>query len=142
MIQYQSFFLEIGNALLKREMWEKALDCFAAIQECERVRMAVIRVCQADWPKIPDDPSHIYAIGICHQQMKDYSQALEALRWGEPYVSELAYAYNNPVVSVDEENLEARLRLANILEETGQKGEALEIVTQGMAELSRSVTPC
>jgi general transcription factor 3C polypeptide 3 (transcription factor C subunit 4) len=36
-MQYQSLFLEIGEALLKRDMWEKALDCFAAIQECEGV---------------------------------------------------------------------------------------------------------
>jgi hypothetical protein len=29
--------------------------------------------------------------------------------------------------------LEARLRLANVLEETGEKAEALEIVTDGMS---------
>ena len=36
-IQYQSLFSELGEALLKREMWEKALDCFAVIQECDGV---------------------------------------------------------------------------------------------------------
>ncbi len=33
--------------------------------------------------KIPDDPSHIFAIGVCHHQMKEYGQAFEALRWGD-----------------------------------------------------------
>ena len=38
-MQYQSLFLELGNALIKRDMWEKALDCFAVMQECEGVRV-------------------------------------------------------------------------------------------------------
>jgi len=33
---------------------------------------------------------------------------------------------------VNPSNLEARLRLANVLEETGQKAEALEIVSDGV----------
>jgi thioredoxin-like negative regulator of GroEL len=36
------------------------------------------------------------------------------------------------VVAEDPDHLEARLRLANVLEETGDKAEALEIVTDGM----------
>ena len=35
------------------------------------------------------------------------------------------------VVAEDPDHLEARLRLANVLEEDGQKAEALEIVTDG-----------
>jgi hypothetical protein len=41
-MQYHDLFLEIGNALLKREMWEKALDCLAVIQECEGVSKIVL----------------------------------------------------------------------------------------------------
>jgi hypothetical protein len=29
--------MDLGAALMKREMWEKALDCFGAVQECETV---------------------------------------------------------------------------------------------------------
>jgi hypothetical protein len=42
------------------------------------------------------------------------------------------------VIAEDEEHLEARLRLANVLEEQGHKAEALDIVTEGM---SRSRVP-
>lgn len=30
-------FIELGEALMKRELWEKALDCFAPINEEESV---------------------------------------------------------------------------------------------------------
>jgi hypothetical protein len=39
------------------------------------------------------------------------------------------------VVAEDPDHLEARLRLANVLEETGDKAEALEIVTDGKSAL-------
>jgi hypothetical protein len=39
------------------------------------------------------------------------------------------------VVAEDPDHLEARLRLANVLEEAGEKAEALEIVTDGMPTL-------
>jgi hypothetical protein len=39
------------------------------------------------------------------------------------------------VVAEDPDHLEARLRLANVLEEDGQKAEALEIVTDGKSAL-------
>jgi hypothetical protein len=39
------------------------------------------------------------------------------------------------VVAEDPDHLEARLRLANVLEETGEKAEALEIVTDGKSAL-------
>jgi general transcription factor 3C polypeptide 3 (transcription factor C subunit 4) len=34
----QEMFIELGEALMKRELWEKALDCFAPINEEESVR--------------------------------------------------------------------------------------------------------
>jgi hypothetical protein len=30
-------FVELGQALMKRELWEKALDCFASINEEDAV---------------------------------------------------------------------------------------------------------
>jgi len=39
------------------------------------------------------------------------------------------------VAAEDPDHLEARLRLANVLEEQGKKAEALEIVTDGMFTL-------
>jgi thioredoxin-like negative regulator of GroEL len=41
------------------------------------------------------------------------------------------------VAAEDPDHLEARLRLANVLEEQGNKAEALEIVTDG-----KSFLPC
>ncbi|KAK4684844.1 general transcription factor 3C polypeptide 3 (transcription factor C subunit 4), partial [Tremellales sp. Uapishka_1] len=103
--QYQRIFKDLGEALIQREMWEKALDCLALIQECE---------------EIPDDPELVYSIGVCQYGMKEYTQAIESLRWG-PSIA---------FVSKAEGNAEARLKLAAILEETGHKAEALEIVTE------------
>lgn len=48
-MQYHDLFLEIGNALLKREMWEKALDCLAVIQECDGVSVNALSC--ADFPR-------------------------------------------------------------------------------------------
>ncbi|KAK8847416.1 hypothetical protein IAR55_005274 [Kwoniella newhampshirensis] len=98
-MQYHSFFLELGDALIQREMWDKALECFGAVQECE---------------DLPDDPAHIYAIGLCQHHLKNLPEAHEALQW---------------VVSNDPENIQARLRLANVLEDMGRKNEALELVS-------------
>ncbi|WWD21507.1 hypothetical protein CI109_105993 [Kwoniella shandongensis] len=98
-MQYHSFFLELGDALIQRELWDKALECYGAIQECE---------------DLPDDPAHIYAIGLCQHQLKNFQEAHEALQW---------------VVSNDPENIQARLRLANVLEDMGRKNEALELVS-------------
>ena len=33
----KEMFIELGEALMKRELWEKALDCFAPINEEESV---------------------------------------------------------------------------------------------------------
>ncbi|OCF32590.1 hypothetical protein I317_00359 [Kwoniella heveanensis CBS 569] len=99
-LQYSSLFIELGDALMKREMWEKALECYAAIQECE---------------EIDDTPSQIYAVGICQHQLKNHSQARDALQW---------------VMENDPENINARLRLANVLEDMGHKAEALDLVSE------------
>jgi hypothetical protein len=32
-------FVELGQALMKRELWEKALDCFASINEEDAVSL-------------------------------------------------------------------------------------------------------
>jgi uncharacterized protein HemY len=34
-LEHQALFLELGLACVKRQLWEKALDCLAAIQESE-----------------------------------------------------------------------------------------------------------
>ena len=43
------------------------------------------------------------------------------------------------VIAEDEDHLEARLRLANVLEEQGHKAEALDIVTEGTSRSSSAV---
>lgn len=37
-VAHQESFIELGEALMKRELWERALDCFAPINEEEQVR--------------------------------------------------------------------------------------------------------
>lgn len=37
-VEHQALFIELGDALMKRELWEKALECYASIQECDDVR--------------------------------------------------------------------------------------------------------
>ena len=46
----------------------------------------------------------------------------------------MAQAYCPSVTSVDHDNLEAKLRMANVLEDMGRKTEALEIVSEGASE--------
>ena len=37
MVMHQDMFVELGQALMKRELWDKALDCFASINEEDAV---------------------------------------------------------------------------------------------------------
>lgn len=39
---YHAIFIELGNALMKRELWQDALDCFAAVQESDDVRFILV----------------------------------------------------------------------------------------------------
>nr|XP_019047149.1 hypothetical protein I302_03756 [Kwoniella bestiolae CBS 10118]OCF26079.1 hypothetical protein I302_03756 [Kwoniella bestiolae CBS 10118] len=97
-LTYHPLFVELGEALMKRELWDKALDCYASIQECEEA----------------NSTDEVYNVGICHHQLKDLQQAQEALSW---------------VVENAPDNIAARLRLANVLEDMGRKAEALELVS-------------
>ncbi|WWC86899.1 uncharacterized protein L201_001778 [Kwoniella dendrophila CBS 6074] len=98
-LQYHPLFVELGDALMKRELWDKALDCYASIQECQ---------------ELPDSIDEVYNVGICHHQLRDLHSAQEALQW---------------VVSNAPDNINARLRLANVLEDMGKKAEALDLVS-------------
>ncbi|EIW71252.1 hypothetical protein TREMEDRAFT_27203, partial [Tremella mesenterica DSM 1558] len=62
----QTLFMELGEALLKREMWEKALEVLAELQSNDN---------------IPDSPALIYALGQCYYRLQDHAAAEEALRW-------------------------------------------------------------
>lgn len=68
MLTHYTYLQELGDALMTRDRWERALDCFAAVQECE---------------ELPDDPPLIYKIGVCQWKMGDLEEALEALQWGK-----------------------------------------------------------
>ncbi|WRT64759.1 uncharacterized protein IL334_001693 [Kwoniella shivajii] len=98
-LQYHRLFLELGGALMKRELWEKALDCYASIQESD---------------ELLDTPEEVYHVGICHHNLKNLHEAQEALQW---------------VVTSEPDHINARLRLANVLEDMGRKAEALELVS-------------
>jgi general transcription factor 3C polypeptide 3 (transcription factor C subunit 4) len=68
----------------------------------------------------------IYGIALCHLNLKDLPQAQEAFQWGR-----FCWIRLMLVVDVQPENLEARLKLANVLEDMGQRSEALEMVSEG-----------
>jgi general transcription factor 3C polypeptide 3 (transcription factor C subunit 4) len=36
-VDHQDMFVELGQALMKRELWDRALDCFASINEEDSV---------------------------------------------------------------------------------------------------------
>jgi hypothetical protein len=36
-VAYQDMYIELGNALMKRELWDRALECFATINEEDSV---------------------------------------------------------------------------------------------------------
>ena len=46
MEQYHDLFLDLGKLLLRRELWSKALDCLAVIQECAQV--SYISLCRLE----------------------------------------------------------------------------------------------
>jgi general transcription factor 3C polypeptide 3 (transcription factor C subunit 4) len=84
------------------------------------------------------------AMGICHQHLKDNAAALEALRWGESNSGSYCVlpVLINIVVSVQPDNLDARLRLANVLEDSGHKAEALDMVSEVLRlRASETVNP-
>lgn len=118
-IRHSDLFLALADELFQRKLWDQALNCYAAVQECD---------------EISDDPETIYHIGVCHHQTKDLSQAVDALRWGSSTFIPCpprGVKADGVVAKNDPGNLEARLRLATVLEEQGNKAEALEIVSEG-----------
>ncbi|WVN89418.1 uncharacterized protein L203_104641 [Cryptococcus depauperatus CBS 7841] len=98
--EHQSLLTSLGDALALKEHWSRALDCYAAIQECD---------------ELPDDSKLIHKIGVCQWKLGDLDEALEALEW---------------VANVDPENFEAKLKMASVLEDLGRKAEALDIITE------------
>lgn len=80
-VAHQDMFVELGEALMKRELWERALDCFASINEEDAAsRFSIVRKGTND--QIEDEPSNIYALGVCLHQTGKAEQALDYLRWG------------------------------------------------------------
>lgn len=39
-------YIELGNALMKRELWDRALECFATINEEDSVGFSNLRECR------------------------------------------------------------------------------------------------
>lgn len=84
---YKDMFIELGNALMVREQWETALECFGKIQESDDVSDLSLRSQTSLMLQIDDTPDTILAIGLCHYHMKNSAPALEALQWGKPISS-------------------------------------------------------
>ena len=88
-VEHQALLVELGNALMARELWAKALNCFACINECDDVSLGSWRKTArlerdkvADY-QIDDNPDIILSMAVCQHMMEDYAPALEAMRWGE-----------------------------------------------------------
>ncbi|KAL1412045.1 transcription factor TFIIIC subunit tfc4 [Vanrija albida] len=97
---HSTMFKELGDALMKRELWESAIEFWASLH---------------DRVGVDDEPAVIFKLGLCQHNLQRYDAALESLRW---------------VVEMDKSNTEARMALARVLEDMGQKDEAYEIVTE------------
>ncbi|ODO08005.1 hypothetical protein I350_03588 [Cryptococcus amylolentus CBS 6273] len=97
---YHALLQSLGDALMDRSQWDRALDCYAIIQECD---------------ELADDTGLIFKIGVCQWKTGALDSALEALQW---------------VTSIDPDNLDARLKTASVLEDMGRKAEALDLVTE------------
>ncbi|WOO80159.1 Transcription factor tau subunit sfc4 [Vanrija pseudolonga] len=97
---HSRMFKELGDALMKRELWESAIEFWASLH---------------DRVGVDDEPAVIFKLGLCQHNLQRYDAALESLRW---------------VVDMDKSNTEARMALARVLEDMGQKDEAYEIVTE------------
>ncbi|WVQ83249.1 hypothetical protein IAT38_005388 [Cryptococcus sp. DSM 104549] len=96
----REYFQQIGDALMQHENWEDALEAFCTIQDCE---------------ELPDEPDLIKNIGECLFQLKRYEEAMECYKW---------------VAERDEEDWEARMRMASLLEEMGDTQAAYEMVSE------------
>lgn len=60
-------FKDLGEALMKRQQWELALECWAELHDRQ----------------IEDEPDVIFKLGVCQHHLKRYPEALESLRWGK-----------------------------------------------------------
>jgi len=90
--------------------------------------------------EIPDDPTAIYHMAICQHELKQFTQAHEALRWGQlQSLLRRSKGLTDVVIENDPGNIEAKMRLANVLEDTGKKVEALELVSEGETRLDEGV---
>lgn len=67
-LENHDLIMELGEQLLKREMWDRALTSFGVIQECE---------------DIDDTPQLVYNIGVCHHEMGVHSEAIAAFQFGK-----------------------------------------------------------
>lgn len=92
-VEHDALITDLGEALMTRELWQQALQCFACIQECDDVRG--ISEPAHSWPdialcartsvdeQIEDSPELILSMAVCHHMLEAYGPAEEYMRWGE-----------------------------------------------------------
>lgn len=117
-------FKELGDALMKRELWDTAIDFWGSLHDRAGVGLSTLSQLNA---QVDDEPSIIFKLGLCQHNLQRYEPALESLRWGMCLRMDQAHS---PVVEMEKSNTEARMALARVLEDMGQKDEAYEIVTE------------
>ncbi|GMK54381.1 hypothetical protein CspeluHIS016_0109670 [Cutaneotrichosporon spelunceum] len=101
---HEGLFKELGDNLMKRQLFDLALDCWLAIHDQSE-----------NDPDFNEDPKVVYKMGICLHQLKRFSEAHESLEWA---------------VSVMPDDSEVLLAFAGVLEDMGRKTEALEMVAR------------
>lgn len=58
-------FKELGEALMKRQLWETALECWAVLHDRD----------------LEDEPDVIFKLAVCQHQLKRNAEAHESLKW-------------------------------------------------------------
>ncbi|KLT39056.1 TPR-like protein [Cutaneotrichosporon oleaginosum] len=101
---HEGLFKELGDNLMKRQLFDLALECWLALHERSET--------DTDFD---EDPRVVYKMGICLHQLKRYTEAHESLEWAVDHLPH---------------DSEVLLAFAAVLEDMGRKTEALEIVAR------------
>lgn len=126
---HEGLFKELGDNLMKRQLFDLALECWLAIHE-RSVSPADCRRSidpQESDPDFNEDPMVVYKMGVCLHQLKRFSEAHESLEWGE---NENEMSTDLSAVDHLPNDSEVLLAFAGVLEDMGRKTEALAMVAR------------
>lgn len=126
-------FLDLGRTLAKRELWEKALECLAAVQECDQVWASLYEPELYADGRLRTLPQSFTMLQSASKPLVSCPKPLRLLN-GVRILSSYVFSLIT-VVENDPDNSDAKYRLAEVLEQSGQKDRALELIKK------RKLTP-